>query len=365
MIIKSMSRKVPSFDQLISYMDLGASSREHNIYYNLYSRKPEGIKKEFMTNSHFLPKRKNGVFMYHEVISITRSQQIDEQQQIEILRQMVYQYIQDRAGENLVYGVLHDEKTDNLHYHLLISSNGVESTKRHRLTKAKFDVVKCNLERFALECHPELQQKQLISNSREEKQQSESLSNKGVELKRRTGKTPQRDIVKNTLLHIFQMASSHEELIELLDSEHLKLYKRGKHWGVLNERTNRKHRFTTLGVAEAFQQLESRFAEGFEQTQKTAKEEQVKKPTPEVIRVPKNRKTQQVSSKADTDKQNTETQQVQDKPAKQQQGAKKLDAEDVQASTDPLQQEVDERLAEIKKQREKKAQQKSDFKKKQ
>ncbi|MEZ5536400.1 MAG: hypothetical protein R3F02_12340 [Thiolinea sp.] len=263
MIIKSMSRKVPSFDQLINYMDAGASSRTDNIYYNLYSRKPEGIYDEFMDNSQYLKRRKNGVYMYHEVISITRSQQISEKEQIEILRKVVYQYIQDRAKDNLVYGVLHDEKADNLHYHLLISSNHLESTKRHRLSKADFDKAKRNLELYVLECYPELEQKQLISKKRgaKAKGNTDSLSNKGREMQRRTGKTPQRDRVKANLERIFAAATSHAELIELLESERLKLYKRGKHWGVLDESTNRKHRFATLGLAEAFHELEKTLAQ--------------------------------------------------------------------------------------------------------
>ena len=260
MIIKSMSRKVPSFDQLIHYMDAGASGRDFNIYYNLYSRKADSIYEEFMNNSQYLQRRKNGVFMYHEVISITRSQQLSEKEQINILRKVVYQYIQERARENLVYGVLHDEKEDNLHYHLLISSNHFESAKRHRLTKADFDKVKRNLELYVLECHPELQQKKLISKERGASADNDSLSNKGREMQRRTGKTPQRDRVKADLERIFAAASSHAELIELMESERLSLYKRGKYWGVKDERNNRKHRFVTLGVAETFAKLDAKLS---------------------------------------------------------------------------------------------------------
>ena len=257
-----MSRKVPSFDQLITYMDAGASGRDHNLYYNLYSRQPESIHREFMDNSQHLKRRKNGVFMYHEVISITRSQQITVQQQIELLRKLVYQYIQSRAPKNLAYAVLHDEKDDNLHYHLLISSNEAESSTKHRLTKKQFDEVKRNLEIYALECHPELEQKKLISKDRtdsEDDSNADSVSNKGREMERRTGKkVPQRERIKSDLLRIFSAASTHAELIELLESERLALYKRGKYWGVLDESTNRKHRFVTLGVAEEFKVLDAK-----------------------------------------------------------------------------------------------------------
>ncbi len=353
MIIKSMSRKVPSFDQLIGYMDLGASSRDNNIYYNLYSRKAESIEDEFRNNFSFVPKRKNGVTMYHEVISITRSKQINEQEQIQILRQVVYKYIQERAGNNLVYAVLHDDKADNLHYHLLISSNELESSKKHRLSKAQFDTVKKNLELFVLDCHPELQQKRLISKDKQSKEQKDGLSNKGAELKRRTGKTPQRDIVRDTLLNIFASASSREEFLELLESEHYQIYKRGKNWGILNETTNRKHRFNTLGVSEEFANLEERLAklDNAHSQKETEKEPQQKskKQTDESIN------DTVTDSVTKTKEQVSET--VSDKPQDEDQSQ--------QSETDDIDKEAQIRESELKKMRRKKAEKKASFKKKQ
>lgn len=355
MIIKSMSRKVPSFNQLIGYMDLGASSRENNIYYNLYSRKAESIEDEFHQNSEFIQKRKNGVYMYHEVISITRSKQIEEQEQIEILRQVVYKYIQERAGNNLVYAVLHDDKVDNLHYHLLISSNQIESSKKHRLSKSQFDTVKKNLELFVLDCHPELEQKKLISKEKESlsdtDDNSSQISNKGAELKRRTGKTPQRDIVKESLLNIFASASIQEEFIELLESEHYQIYKRGKHWGILNETTNRKHRFATLGITKEFQALEQKLASlnstesKSEETKQESKNHTSETPKDEGIS----------DTVTDTKEQVSET--VRNKP--------KDNNQQQQSKTDTLDTEAQKRQSELKKMRQKKAERKSNFKKKQ
>ena len=350
MIIKSMSRKVPSFDQLIGYMDLGASSRDNNIYYNLYSRKPESIEDEFRDNFNFVPKRKNGVTMYHEVISITRSKQINEQEQIEILRQVVYKYIQDRAGNNLVYAVLHDDKSDNLHYHLLISSNELESSKKHRLSKAQFDSVKKNLELFVLDCHPELQQKKLISKDKQSKEQKDGLSNKGAELKRRTGKTPQRDVVRDTLLNIFSSASNREEFLELLESEHYQIYKRGKNWGILNETTNRKHRFVTLGVSEEFANLEQRLAKlDNAHSQKEAKKEPQRESTKESVSEGIN------DTVTDTKEHVSET--VSDKPKNKNQQR--------QSETDAIDKEAQSRQSELKMMRRKKSEKKANFKKKQ
>ena len=257
-----MSRKVPSFEQLINYMDAGASSRSSNIYHNLYSQKSNDIHDSFLKNSHFLKRRKNGVYMYHEVISITRSDQISAKEQITILRKVIHQYINSRAKDNLVYGVLHDDKIDNLHYHLLISSNHLESSKRHRLSKTDFDTIKRNVEIYVLERYPELNQKKLISKERTSKDDlnSENVSSKGQEMKRRTGKTPDRERIKKALKRIFGSVTSHAELIELLELEGMKLYKRGKNFGIVDEPTKRKHRFQALGLSNDYEALEKRIA---------------------------------------------------------------------------------------------------------
>jgi len=326
-----MSRKVPSFAQLIEYMDLGASSRDNSIYHNLFSREPGGIETEFRDNFRYVPKRKNGVTLYHEVISITRSKQINQQEQIEILRQVVYKYIQDRAENNVVYGVLHDDKGDNLHYHLIISSNALESSKKHRLSKSQFDSVKKNLELYVLECHPELEQQKLISKDKQFKDSQESkdiLSNKGAELKRRTGKTPQRDIVRDSLLNIFVSASTRQEFIELMESERFALYKRGKHWGILNENSGRKHRFATLGILEEFERLEQKLAENL---------------TADTLKIKPSEKSRDSNEKAQAKTKTQHTQETQ---------------------RDSVDKEISKRKAQAKKMRNKKTKDKFQFKKK-
>ena len=59
MIIKSMSRKVPSFGQLIEYMsDIDKSDEQYNIYQNIYARNSEDIEQEFKQNAETMFKRK-------------------------------------------------------------------------------------------------------------------------------------------------------------------------------------------------------------------------------------------------------------------------------------------------------------------
>ena len=123
MIIKSMSRKQANFGQLVDYFEDGRQDEKYNIYHNIYSTNAENIKSEFTKNATFLSQRKNGVYMYHEVLSITKTANLTREQQKEILKDIGLEYIQNRANHNLVFAVLHDDKADNLHYHFMISSN--------------------------------------------------------------------------------------------------------------------------------------------------------------------------------------------------------------------------------------------------
>ena len=65
MIIKSMSRKESSFNQLIDYMGSGRADERFTILHNIFSRNPDQIKDEFYQNAGFLHRRTGGNYMYH------------------------------------------------------------------------------------------------------------------------------------------------------------------------------------------------------------------------------------------------------------------------------------------------------------
>ena len=253
MIIKSMSRKQANFGQLVDYFEDGRQDAKYNIYHNIYSTNAENIKTEFDKNATFLSKRKNGVYMYHEVLSITKTANLTREQQKEILKDIGLEYVQNRANHNLVFAVLHDDKADNLHYHFMISSNELESPKRLRLSKEKFSQFKKDLELRVLEKYPELEQKKLISKEPGlNKEIGEKLSNKGAEVKRRTGKTNQKDHVKDRLRAVFSSSKNKADFFNGLEKENLSIYVNGNTIGILDKATDRKHRLKTLGMLDEF-----------------------------------------------------------------------------------------------------------------
>ncbi len=298
MIIKSMSRKTRSFGQLIRYMgDIEKSEHRYNVYQNLYSRKPEDIEAEFQDNADHVKRRRNGVYLYHEILSISKAEQLDRQKQKEILMNIAYEYARRRAQNNLIFGTLHDDHYDSdghLHYHLLISSNAVGDTRKTRLSKSQFDKLKKGMELQVLTNHPELEQQVVIN-----KRAGEKLSHKGYEQKRRTGKTPQRDLLKQRLRGIFHRSSSKQAFFSSLLEEGLELYLRGKSFGIHDHATDRKHRLKTLGFLDEFTELSTRI--GLDQAAHQQPKQKVKNHTHE-------KKTTETEKQASTDSSSEDTQ---------------------------------------------------------
>ncbi len=159
-----MSRKEPTFAELYDYI---TRDGDHDTHYsftqNFILRERDAILNEFERNAAFLSKRKNGNYLYHEIISITRATGISEAHQKELLQDIIRQYAQSRGKDCLIFGGMHIEKDNNLHYHLMISANALNQARRYSLKKASFNNIKKLTELYVLERYPELEQAKLIS----------------------------------------------------------------------------------------------------------------------------------------------------------------------------------------------------------
>ncbi len=256
MILKSMSRKEPSFGQLAAYMSDEKSDRAFDVHYNLFSRRPEAIAEEFDANARHLGKRRGGNYLYHEILSIDtracgQSREVREQ-----LRLLALEFIQKRCPHNIVYGALHRDHADHLHYHLMISANARGDKKRLRLTKVEFDLAKREIEGIARTNYPELQQTEIIAASPKEKQERRETkqSRKAQEMEKRGARLTKTEALAQELSAILAYANSQDELERLLKEKGFTFYERGKHCGVRpipneGEAKQRKaYRFATLGI---------------------------------------------------------------------------------------------------------------------
>ncbi len=259
MIIKSLSRKKPTFSQLIEYMATD-SDRKYIYSRNLYTQNLEDyrrIENEFKRNFSFLKRQKNSNSMYHEILSISKSD-LDIERQKEILFSLLDEYTGARAKNCLIYGRLHEEE-NNLHFHLLISSNEIEARKNHYLSKKEFSEVKKGFEKYVLTNFPELKQKELINKPKKE----QGISRKEFELKKRTGTITKRESIQYRLTKIFNACSTQKEFIDLLRLENIKVYIRGKNIGFIDEadKKKRRYRLNKLGLSEEFNKMSNIIAQ--------------------------------------------------------------------------------------------------------
>lgn len=260
-IIKSMSRKTKSFSQLYYYMKNGSSlSSEYDMFrHNLYTTQDKDIVREFLDNAQFVKSRKNGNYLFHEVISITKSSKLTLDEEKQRLLDIIQVYVQKRCNRNLVAGYLHDEKDNNVHYHLMISSNEVDSPVNQRLTKFEFDKAKQETEKYVIATYPELEQDILISAT--SKQRKVRQSNKANEIKRRGGRLEKREQVFETLNSIFAQSKSMQDLFARLVQNNIQMYNRGKTIGFITLEDGKKYRLKTLKLEAEFKEFETRISE--------------------------------------------------------------------------------------------------------
>ena len=163
MIIKVMTRKEPSFRQLLAYIDKDARDSRYVLAHNLLGGDLDARAAEFEANAALLKKHQNGTVMFHDIVSITRSTKLGLERQKEILKDIVQSYIARRAPEHLVYAGLHDDHSKHLHYHLVISANPQGEWKRAHLSKPELKKLQADMEARVLALYPDLEQKPAMS----------------------------------------------------------------------------------------------------------------------------------------------------------------------------------------------------------
>ena len=210
------------------------------------------VGREFLENKKFIKARKNGVILYHEIISFN---QLDKNKLTpEVLLDVAREYLERRAKAALAYALPHFNGK-NPHVHLVISANPVRSRQKIRLSRREFQQVKQDLEKYQRERYPELRHSRIDhagARSKIKKTRSEREKER-KQRKARIHAPSLKEILSQTIQKRLSQASALAEFKDLLQKEGYTLYQRGKSWGIRNRETHRKHRFKTLGVQEFFQ----------------------------------------------------------------------------------------------------------------
>lgn len=251
MIIKSMSRSSASFASLYDYLTREKESRlnTHNLYASAHDR--EAVVKEFMQNADYLKRARGKNYLYHEIISLSKSH-LSLKEQEKILSDLARQYLSRRAPEHLAFTALHRDK-EHVHIHLMISANELMGERRKRLSKTAFNAIQKELEHYANMTYPELEQ---TNHYQEGKQQGKSRRSE-QELKRRTRKPSKKDELYSRLSDIFERSTKRSAFEKNLASQGIEFYTRGKTSGVIYE--GKKYRLKTLKLDLEYNQLQNRF----------------------------------------------------------------------------------------------------------
>lgn len=265
-MLKSMSRKEPSFGQLAAYMSDDKSDRTFDLHHNLFSRDPADIAEEFDANAQHLGKRQGGNLLYHEILSIDTRACGQSRDVREKLRLLALEFIQKRCPRNIVYGALHRDHAEHLHYHLMISANERGERKRLRLAKSEFDQAKREIELSARTNYPELQQTEVIAASPKEKQERRQKreSRKAQKMQKRGARLTRTEALAQELREILAYAASQAELERMLKEKGFTFYERGKHCGVRpipkegKAKARKAYRFATLGIDQDYAQFVER-----------------------------------------------------------------------------------------------------------
>ncbi len=257
MIIKELSRKSPSFRQLLNYINRDRETNEHVILHNFNlpdNARHSQIEARFLENHAYLSKRQNGNSMYHTIVSLKRDPSIDVEVQMQILRELTNRYIDRRAGNMLCYGNAHIE-AEQLHYHVIISSNEYRSRRRVRLTKAQFADIQKDIERYAQERYPELELPSRYN--RTERTTERSIGEKEYQLSRRTDRKTKKELLREKLQQIFRSVGTYQELEAALQEGNLSLHQRGTN--VVITSGQMKVRLSTIGLEEDYRRLHRSF----------------------------------------------------------------------------------------------------------
>lgn len=255
MIVKSLPRKTRSFGQLLSYIN-EPEQAGRVLLHNLLAPENDlaAIEAELMGNSRLLSPRKNGNYLYHEILSFG----VDDRGLVTpaILEDVTRSYLELRAPNALAYARAHLDAA-NPHVHLLISANNVGSSRRLRLSRQDFQQVKRKLERHQRERYPHLEhsvvfektkapQKHHIQQRRRESERERRLQKSG------TRSPSRKEEIQSIVLTQLTVAASGEDLYRNLKQQGLRLYRRGKSVAVEDTTSGCRYRLRTLGVDESF-----------------------------------------------------------------------------------------------------------------
>jgi hypothetical protein len=218
-----------------------ASGKSFTILHNVRGKSIGDWARSFRENEqHRLRRRKNSVYLNHEIISFHR----DDSDALTLpkLESLVREYIQLRNPNGCYVAVPH---FDRFHVHVHICSSAVQyrTGESMRMSRGEFALLKKNIQDFQQKEFPELSR----SVVRHGRKAADAPSDKEVQYMRRTGKLSKREDVREVVQECKRRSASEEEFYALLKAKGMETYVRGgKVYGVVVG--GKRWRFEGLGI---------------------------------------------------------------------------------------------------------------------
>lgn len=257
MILKSLSRKSDSTDQLVNYVmayifkeqddpsiktELTKAKQQNSkfiIRHNLRARTSlKSFIREFQENESFrLVKRKDSVRLYHNIISFSNK----DKQHItdDLLRNMANKFIEERGSNNIFLGTKHEQGVDHIHLHIIVSGTQLNG-RSSRVSKQKFHSIKLALDKYQREKYPQL------TNSLPEHGKSKRINKEALIEYIKANRQTDKEVILERLEKMYTHSKSKAHFLEQLKIAGHPVYLRnGRVQGItFNEK---KFRFSRLG----------------------------------------------------------------------------------------------------------------------
>lgn len=246
-IVKIKTYKKPKFEYLLRYMCesqdrlFDAHGKSFTITHNVRGKSIEDWVRSFRENEKYrLRKRKNSVYLNHEIISFHRDD--TRHLSMEKLEQLVREYIRLRNPNGCYVAVPH---FDRYHVHVHICSSAVQyrTGKSMRMSRRELATLKKKIQDFQVERFPELA-RSVVRHGRKtngktgEKEQHYTI---------RTGMRTKKDVLLSILNDCARSSKNQDDFFSGLKEREIQTYVRGgKIYGVIYG--SRKFRFKRLGL---------------------------------------------------------------------------------------------------------------------
>lgn len=247
MVIKSMTRKSGSWQQLLDYManEKGTGGKgpsfviRHNVRGTTTREWAACFERNEKGRQH---RRSNAVKVFHEVMSIhpRDRKHITEER----LKDLARKYIELRNPDALYVAIPHRDKG---HWHVHFCISGVEAVtgKSLRISKEQFGVFKQKVQAYQIERYPELSNS--VVNHRQKAKGK--TPEREYQLVNRTKGPSERERVQKTVEQCFRASLSLADFHARLQAQGLNTYERnGQVAGIAGDR---KMRFSSMGLDKA------------------------------------------------------------------------------------------------------------------